>query len=81
MYPATSWTLTKLVLLAGGTGDPAATAGQEPCVVSGGCTYADTRSTTMFLEPLLAAARATSPGRRRAWWLSGAGARARGRAR
>eukprot|EP00976_Prorocentrum_cordatum_P097505 1191018-Prorocentrum_minimum.AAC.1 len=75
--PSGLWSLTKLVLLAGGTGDPVSTAGE--CIVE--CVEYEPERWTVFLEPLLAAAGATTPGERRAWWLSGAGARARGLAR
>jgi hypothetical protein len=70
------WTLTKLVLLAGGKGDPIAKAGQQQDDGTGGRQFTSKRW-TIYLEPLLQAASVTTAEQRRGWWLSDDGARAR----
>ena len=67
-----SWTLTKLALLAGATGNPIAKAGQDSAE---GCQY-DADLWTAYLEPLLVACESSAV-QQRAWWLSEQGARER----
>jgi hypothetical protein len=72
------WTMTQLVLLAGGKGDPERFAGLDTS--NGGRQFSEERW-LVFLDPLLDAAEATTPAQQRQWWLSAEGEHTRWLAR